>query len=115
MSKEMMTINGKVYKAKEVDFNFICELGEAGIDIADISKKLIPTVRVYAAYCMNTDIDSAGDEINAHLISGGTFDDITTVFTEKIEDSDFFRALTKTAETNTPKKTSKKKDAEVSE
>lgn len=115
MSKEMMTINGKVYKAKEVDFNFMCELGEAGIDIADISKKLIPTVRVYAAYCMNTDLDTAGVEINEHLISGGAFDDITNIFTEKIEDSDFFRALTKTAETNTPKKTSKKKDAEVSE
>ena len=115
MSKEKMTINGKVYKAKDLDFNFLCELGEAGIDIGDISKKLIPTVRVYVAYCMGVDLETAGEEINNHVINGGTFDEITEAFSTKADESDFFRALGKAAETTTPKRATKKREAEVSE
>lgn len=115
MSKERITINGKAYKAKEIDFNFICELGEAGIDISEISKKIIPTVRVYVAYCMGTDLDTAGAEINSHVVNGGTFDEISEVFSEKADESDFFRALGKATEKDSPKRTTKKREAEVSE
>jgi hypothetical protein len=85
MAKETIVINKRSYKAKELDFNFLCELGENGIDIQDIDKKILPVVRIYVAYCMGVDNEIAGNEISRHIINGGTFDDFTTVFNEKAE------------------------------
>ena len=48
MAKENITVNGRVYKAKELDFNFLCNLGDNGIDISDIDKKMLPALRVPA-------------------------------------------------------------------
>ena len=119
MAKETIVINKRSYKAKELDFNFLCELGEAGIDIQDIDKKMLPTVRVYVAYCMGVDAELAGEEINRHVINGGTFDDFTSVFSEKAESSDFFRALgqmgQKATETSSKKSTKKKTTDEQTE
>lgn len=115
MSKENITVNGRVYKAKELDFNFLCNLGDNGIDIGDIDKKMLPTLRVYVAFCMGTDVKEAGDELSLHIINGGALDDIVAVFGAKAEDSDFFRALNKTASKATPKRNTKIKGEEVSE
>lgn len=115
MAKETIVINKRSYKAKELDFNFLCKLGEAGIDIQEIDSKILPTIRLYVAYCMNSSEEIAGDEINRHIINGGKFDDFTSVFSEKADTSDFFRALgqmgQKTTET-TPKRNTKKKATE---
>lgn len=119
MTKETIVINKRSYKAKELDFNFLCELGENGIDIQDIDKKILPVVRIYIAYCMGVDNEIAGNEISRHIINGGTFDDFTTVFNEKAESSDFFQALgkmgQKTKETTSKKNTKSKEQTEVSE
>lgn len=113
MNKEMLTINGKSYKAKEFDFNFLCMLGEQGIDITEISKKILPTMRAYVAYCMNVDADIAGVEINKHIIGGGSLDELTEIFNTKAEESDFFRALTERTTKASPKRTTKKSEAEA--
>ena len=115
MSKENITVNGRVYRAKELDFNFLCSLGENGIDISDIDKKMLPALRVYVAFCMDTSVEEAGDELSRHIIGGGNFEDIVSTFGEKAEDSDFFRALNKTASKATPKRNTKSKGEEVSE
>ncbi len=115
MTKGMITINGKKYTAKELDFNFLCILGEQGIEISEISKKILPTMRAYVAYCMNTDMDIAGSEINNHIINGGSFEELADIFNEKAEESDFFRALQKATTEESPKKRTKKSEAEVSE
>lgn len=117
MAKETITINNRVYKAKEIDFNFLCLLGENGIDVSDIDKKILPVIRLYVAHCMGVSPDVAGNEINLHCINGGQISDIMDVFTEKADDSDFFRALgeNKTEQKETPKRNTKKKDTEVSE
>ena len=115
MSKENITVNGRVYKAKELDFNFLCSLGDNGIDISDIDKKMLPALRVYVAFCMDTSVEEAGDELSRHIIGGGNFEDIVSTFGEKAEDSDFFRALNKTASKATPKRNTKSKGEEVSE
>lgn len=110
MAKETITVNNRSYRAKELDFNFLCNLSEAGIEIQDVDKKIIPTLRVYVAYCMGVNDDIAGDEINNHIINGGKFEDLADVFSEKAESSDFFRAINKTTEkksTATSKKSSK--------
>lgn len=115
MSKENITVNGRVYRAKELDFNFLCSLGDNGIDISDIDKKMLPALRVYVAFCMDTSVEEAGDELSRHIIGGGNFEDIVSTFGEKAEDSDFFRALNKTASKATPKRNTKSKGEEVSE
>ena len=91
---ENFKLNGRVYKAREVDFNFVAMLGENGISVTDITKKILPSLRVYVAFCMNSDdLEMAGSEINLHIINGGALDDISAVFVEKLNDSDFFQAL----------------------
>ena len=74
MTNEMFSLNGRNYKAKEIDFNFVCELGLNGIDITEIQTKIMGAIRVYIAYCMGTDVMTAGDEINLHIINGGTLE-----------------------------------------
>lgn len=110
MATEKIKINGRSYDAKEIDFNFVCDLQEAGINILDIGNKILPTCRAYVAYCMGVSLDIAGAELNQHIIKGGTFNDFIDVFTEKVESSDFFRSLNKTEETETPKRTTKKSE-----
>lgn len=114
---EKFTINGNVIKAKEMDFNFLCDLQENGIGIEEIDRKYLSAVRVYVAFCMGTSVELAGEMFNEHIINGGTMDEVTKAFSEKAESSDFFQALGKNAkeQETTTKKNAKKKDEEVTE
>ena len=114
MSKETFTINGRTVRAKEFDFNFVCELGAVGIDLNDIGKKIMPVVREYVAYCMGVSSEAAGDEINSHIINGGKLEELVTVINDKVEESAFFRTLGQAVEKEAPKRNTKKK-AEASE
>ena len=117
-NNETITVNGKVYKARELDFNFLCELGEQGIELNELSKKILPATRVYIAYCMGVDVKVAGEAVNKHIINGGTFNDFIDVFNQKALESDFFRSLNRETETDqeeAPKKSTKKSEKEASE
>ena len=46
------TVNGKEYRAKEFDFNLMCDFEDMGISIADMSKKPMAVVRAYFALCV---------------------------------------------------------------
>ena len=89
------TINGKLYQAREITFNTICELEDAGVSLTEIEQKPISTVRSYFAICLGGNKEVAGQEIEKHIINGGNLDEIMTAFREELADSDFFRALTK--------------------
>lgn len=110
------TINGKLYQAREITFNTICELEDAGVSLTEIESKPISTVRSYFAICLGGNKEVAGQEIERHIINGGSLDEIMTAFREELADSDFFQALTKTAneetqenqEAETAKRTRKK-------
>lgn len=110
------TINGKLYQAREITFNAICELEDAGVSLTEIESKPISTVRSYFAICLGGNKEYAGQEIEKHIINGGSLDEIMTAFREELADSDFFQALTKTAneetqenqEAETAKRTRKK-------
>ena len=91
------TINGKLYQAREITFNAICELEDAGVSLTEIESKPISTVRSYFAICLGGNKEVAGQEIERHIINGGNLDEIMTAFREELADSDFFQALTKTA------------------
>ena len=115
---ETFTVNGRTVKAREADFNFLCDLGENGIDMGDIGSKPLNAIRQYVAFCMGVSAEVAGNEINQHVINGGNFEEILNVFREKMEDSGFFRAFNQTTTKEagtTQKKSQKKSSEEVSE
>lgn len=95
------TINGKEYQSKPFDFNLMCDLEDAGIPLEDVAKKPMSMMRAYFGLCCGAGRDYAGKEMEAHLIAGGTFEDITNVMTEEMNKSDFFYNLAKTAKTET--------------
>lgn len=87
------TINGKEYKAKEFTLNLICDLESMGINLATIQENNKSFYRAYLALCGNMDLQTAGWEIEKHLVSGGDlfeFDDAILQMTEK---SALFNAL----------------------
>lgn len=91
-------VNGKQYKGKEFDFNLMCDLEDMGVSLEDMQKKNLSLIRAYFGLCAGLDQKRAGVELQAHLISGKKFEDITDVMTDEMEKSDFFRALQKTEE-----------------
>lgn len=105
------TVNGKEYTAKAFDFNLVCDLEDMGVSLQEASNKPMSMVRAYFGLCAGKGKEYAGKEMEAHIVGGGTFDDVVNVMSEEMEKSDFFRNLNKTTEQETAedsKKTSKK-------
>lgn len=97
---DFITLNGRKIRAAECDFNFVAMLSENGIELNQLSKKMIPTVRVYVAHCMGVDVEMAGEYINQHVINGGNLEGIMEVLSKKFEDSGFFRAISESKTEN---------------
>lgn len=93
------TVNGKEYKAKAFDFNLVCDLEDMGISLGQAGNKPMSMVRAYFGLCAEKGKEFAGKEMEAHIIGGGTFDEIMTAMSDEMENSDFFRNLGKAAET----------------
>ena len=102
------TINGKRYTARPFDFNTVCDLEDNGVSLAEMSKKPMSMARAYFALCLNGDKEKAGKEIQAHIQAGGNFNELYTVMGEEMNASDFFQALNKNQEQETPTMESKK-------
>ena len=98
MQKEIV-INGKAYQTKEISFNTVCQFEDMGIPMSEIEEKSIMFIRAYAAMCMGKKADQAGDEIEKHIMNGGSMDEIAEVLRQAVEESGFFQALSKRAET----------------
>ena len=110
---EKFIINDKAYFARELNFEYLVELDKRGIDVKHITG--LAAVNCFFAFCSGMDETTAADEITKHIIKGGNLDEIIEVYGKKINDSDFFRALNKTASKATPKRNTKSKGEEVSE
>lgn len=91
-------INNTVYKATPFDFNLICELEDMGISMTDLKNKPMSAVRAYFAISSGLDKESAGLEMQSHIVNGGNFDNVIKAMTTELEKSDFFQTLSKTAE-----------------
>lgn len=107
------TVNGKEYKAKAFDFNLICDLEDMGISLQEAGNKPMSMVRAYFGLCAGKGKEYAGKEMEAHIIGGGSFEDIMNVMSDEMEKSDFFRNLNQKAEqetTESAKKASKKSE-----
>lgn len=109
-----ITINEKTYNAKPFDFNLVCDLEDMGFELEEIGKRNMKMIRAYVGLCMETDINTAGYEIEQHLIKGGNLTDALNTFMDEMNESDFFRSLTQREKKETatvPKKTEKKTTA----
>lgn len=95
------TINAKEYKAKPFDFNLVCDLEDMGISLENAKSKHMTLVRAYFGLCAGKGKEYAGKELEAHIIGGGSFEDIMQVMSDEMEKSDFFRNLNKKAEQET--------------
>lgn len=89
-----ITINGKEYAVKPIDFNAICELEDKGFSLQDAAKQSMKTIRALVALVMERDIDKAGKEVEQHLANGGKFSDFA-VLIENLTESDFFRNISR--------------------
>ena len=94
---KIFNVNGKSYKAKEFNFNLLCDLEEQGLSLEDIDRKPMSLIRTYLAFCGNLTKEQAGKEIEYHLENGGRFDDVVNVMSQQMQDSGFFRSLNKGA------------------
>lgn len=106
------TLNNITYTALPFGFNTICDLEDLGVSLEDMNTKPLSMVRAYIGLCIGKDKVFTGKQIEEHMINGGTLQDVISVMSEEMNDSDFFRSLTQTAEaetTATPKKRASKK------
>lgn len=102
-------LNGNKIEAREFDVNLICDMEEYGVDILGGSTKMktFPTIRAYVACCMNVDVSVAGNELQKHMINGGTLDSVANCMTKAMEDSDFFRAISENEKKDAPTRKNK--------
>lgn len=92
------TINQKEYKAKPFDFNLICDLEDMGVSMQQADEKPMALVRAYFGLCANKGKKYAGEEMQKHIIGGGTFDDVMKAMSDEMDKSDFFHSLNKNAD-----------------
>ena len=95
---KVFTVNGKTYRAKEFDFNFLCDLEDQNLSLEDIEKKPMSLIRAYLAFSANISKEDAGKEIESHLENGGKFNDVVDVMSQQMQDSGFFRSISKETE-----------------
>ena len=98
--KNILKINGKKYTAKEFDFNALCDFSDMGVDIGQASEKPMNFLRAYIAFCSGLSVEEAGNEITQHIIGGGKIDEAIEIMSAKMDESGFFRALSKATEEN---------------
>lgn len=97
----IFTINGKTYRAKPFDFNLLCDMEDMGVSVGEKSKSL-SMLRAYLAICAGKDNEFAGEEINQHIINGGSLESAFEALKKEMEASDFFQALKNTEDQETP-------------
>lgn len=96
------TVNGNEYEAREIDFNFLSEFNELGLDI-NILGANYASYRAYLALCAGISLNEAGDMLTQHVINGGDLTGITEILNEVIDESDFISALLKRQDSKTTK------------
>lgn len=94
------TVNNKKYVAKDFTYNVVCDLEDFGVSLSDFKAKPMSVIRAYLAVCADKDMEFAGDEIQAHVIAGGNFEEMMNCMSAKMDESDFFRALQSRTEDN---------------
>jgi len=92
------TINGKSYDSLPLSFGTIRDLDKMNVSLADILMKPFVASSAYFALCAGVLQKVADDEIEQHIINGGSINDITEVMIKEANESGFFQAMIKDAE-----------------
>lgn len=92
------TVNGKEYNAKAFDFNLMCDLEDMGVSLSEARNKPMSMARAYFSLCAGKGKMFAGSELEAHIIGGGSLDDVINTMSDEMEKSGFFRSLSQKAE-----------------
>lgn len=108
--KKTFEINGKKYPVKPLTFDALCALEDFGFSIEELFTKQMKGFRAYLAYCGDMDdVRQAGTELEAHLMNGGTFAELSDVLANEVKESGFFRAfMANTEESNQESKVEEK-------
>ena len=101
------TINGKEYEGAKYDYNTSCLFEEMGIQVSEIGKKPQSVLRAYLAISSGMDVEEAGKEIEAHIVSGNSLTEMSNVFAKELSESGFFQSLIAKSEETAEKKTKK--------
>lgn len=86
-------VNGNDVKCAELTFNNICLMQEKGVDFDDLDRTSLNVARIYLAISMKTDVETAGNNIEEHILNGGDLSEIMGAFAEALENSGFFRKM----------------------
>lgn len=94
-------INNKDVVVKPLNYRAVSQLEEMGISLTDaeyLKKNPLKFVNcAIAVLCYNGDLDLAIDEIDNHIINGGSFVELNELVIKEFEESDFFKALNRAA------------------
>lgn len=112
------TINGKTYNAVRFEIGTVCDLEDYGISLDNMFERSTSLIRAYIGICSGRGKAYANQEMQAHIINGGNFDEINEVIVKEITESDFFqkileRAQETTAEETTEEEKPKKKSTKA--
>lgn len=94
----MIKINGKDYREIDINFNTICDLSNMGVDVYQYNSHPFPILRAYFALCSGLDENTAGDELEAHIMGGGDLTELSGAFVKSLTESGFFKMMTAKAE-----------------
>ena len=103
------TINGNEYEGAKYNYNTHCDMKEMGCDIAKFSKNPEGVLRAYFAVSSGLSLEQAGNEIEAHLIGGGSLNDLAGALQEEVTKSGFFQTL------RSPEKAKRGRKSEITE
>lgn len=92
-----MIINGKELKL-DVTFNTICQLEDMGVSLGE-DRKTMSMLRGFVAIGLGETPDEAGADIEKFIENGGDITELVKVMSDAMENSGFFQALAKKANT----------------
>ena len=111
MTANRFTVKGVTYTAKPFTYGMICKLEKYDVHFDKIEKLPNSLISAYFAICADISLEQAEELIQNHIINGGALDDITDPMAKEMNDSDFFRALSKKEEqTSTTESRGRKKE-----
>lgn len=98
------TINKKVYQSREVTFGDMRTLERMGINVFAMGdeSQIFNTISGFLAMYTGLSLDEMDNEINEHLINGGSIEELAEVMNEALKESRFFQSLNKRAEKEVP-------------
>ena len=92
MSKKII-INGIEFEPAALTFNTLCVMEECGAPMGEWDKLDLSLLRAYLAASLDVSAKAAGELIGAHVMDGGSMNELRTAFTNAASESDFFAAL----------------------